>query len=165
MPRSSSARADRTADVSVDESESLRSKYPTMTGMVRLLDDWGLDAGLGFILPGVGDVVTGTGSIALLFTAVKERVPTVILFRMLLNILVDVIFGIVPVVGDLFDLFFRCNRRNLDLIDRYRDGDEDPSFADYALVTVGVLLVCAAVVIPIYFLFGLSSGIAAWLAN
>ena len=135
-----------------------RDRFPGVRTFVKVLDDYGLDAGLGFLLPGVGDVLTGTGSIALLFTAVKEKVPTVILFKMLLNILIDTVFGIVPVVGDLFDLFFRANRRNLELIERYGgDGDEEPDFGDYAIVGLGVILVLASILIPAYFLFGIAN--------
>lgn len=115
---------------------------------VKYFDDYYLDGIIGMFVPAGGDVVTGVGSMALLVTALRERVPTVILFRMLLNILADVLIGAIPLLGDLFDFFWRSNRRNLHLIERYRDGDEDPNAWDYIIAIFGMLLALAAMVLP-----------------
>jgi hypothetical protein len=128
--------------------------------LVRLLDDAvlipgtrigvGLDALLGFLFPAFGDAATGVASLALLLLGFQMRVPKVVLVRMLFNILLDALLGSIPIFGDAFDLFFRSNRRNLALIQRYdRNPERKPSSADYALVALGVLLVIAAVVLPI----------------
>ncbi|HJL16318.1 MAG TPA: DUF4112 domain-containing protein [Sandaracinaceae bacterium LLY-WYZ-13_1] len=122
----------------------------------------GLDPILGFLLPGAGDALTGTGSIALLFLALKERVPTVVLLRMCLNIVVDTVGGLLPLVGDAFDLVWRSNRRNLDLIERYRDDPKaEPTWVDYALVGSGVILAILSIVVPIVVFWGLGFGIVA----
>lgn len=116
----------------------------------------GLDPVIGFIVPGAGDAITGTGSIALLFLALKERVPTVAILRMLVNILIDTVLGVVPFVGDAFDLFFRSNRRNLEIVSKYKgDPDAKPSSLDYVLVGGGVILAIASVVIPIVIIYGI----------
>ena len=60
---------------------------------VRLLDDYYLDGLIGLFVPAGGDAITGVGSMALLLTALRERVPTIILFRMVLNIAIDVGVG------------------------------------------------------------------------
>src|SRR5690606_24324710 len=83
---------------------------PWATRLVRWLDDllripgtkWGIGLApiLGFLLPGAGDAVTGVGSISLLLLALKERTPTIVIVRMVLNILVDTLGGLVPFVGD-----------------------------------------------------------------
>jgi hypothetical protein len=125
--------------------------------LTRVLDDLvripgteqgvGLDALLGLV-PGVGDAVTGLGSMALLLLALRQRVPTVILVKMLGNIGVDVLTGTVPVLGDLFDVAFRSNRRNLDLIEKHAHGKEEPSMTDQLLVGGGLLLAAAAIAMP-----------------
>ena len=120
-------------------------------GFVKYFDDYYLDGIIGMF---GGDVVTGIGSMTLLVTALRERVPTVILFRMLLNILLDVLVGAIPILGDIFDFFGRSNRRNLDLIERYRDGDEDPSAFDYVIAVFGMLLALAAMAIPFLWIWG-----------
>ncbi len=128
--------------------------------LVRLLDDGltipgtrigiGLDALLGFVFPSVGDAVTGLASLALLVLAFQLRVPKVILLRIVFNIAIDVLIGCVPLAGDAFDLFWRSNRRNLELLERYeRDPARRPGLADYAIVTLGVVLVLLAIVLPL----------------
>src|SRR5213083_2231683 len=97
--------------------------------LVRLLDDGltlpgtrigiGLDAVLGFFFPTLGDAATGLGSLALLVLAFQMRVPKVIILRVVFNIGVDVLIGCIPIAGDAFDLFWRSNRRNLELLQRY----------------------------------------------
>jgi hypothetical protein len=176
-------RSRRAADAAVDRAVGDRASpalrraaseavAPWAERLVRWLDDGlripgtrigvGLDPILGLLLPGAGDAVTGTGSVALLFLALRERVPTVILLRMCLNILVDVLGGLVPFVGDAFDFVWRSNRRNMDLIERYReDPKAEPSWADYAVVTLGVLLAVLSIALPILIVWGLGFGVAA----
>ncbi len=143
---------------------------------VRLMDDGvrlpligglGLDAVLGFFLPVAGDTLTGLGSLALLSTALRRGVPTVILGRMVLNIAVDVFIGLFPVVGDFFDIVWRSNRRNLSLIDEYAplDGevpDKKPGALDYLLVGGGMLLAVTAIVLPMVLIALLGHELAQW---
>ena len=117
----------------------------------------GLDAVVGFFVPVAGDVVTGLGSIALLVLAIKNKVPTVAIARMLINIAIDTISGSVPVVGDIFDIFWKSNRMNLDIIEKFKDNPkEKPHAGDYALVALGIVMAVASFVIPIVmtFVFG-----------
>src|SRR6187551_688522 len=128
--------------------------------LVRLLDDGltvpgtrigiGLDALLGFLFPTVGDALTGMGSLSLLLLAFRMRLPKVIVLRVVFNIAVDVLIGCVPFVGDAFDLFWRSNRRNLELLQRYsHDPDRRPDALDYLIVAAGFALVAAAIILPL----------------
>jgi hypothetical protein len=142
---------------------------PWAEKLVRYLDDFiripgtkfgiGLDPVLGFIIPGAGDTITGIGSMGLLFLAFKERVPSIVLLRMVMNILVDTLGGFLPFVGDAFDLVWRSNKRNLDLIERYKtDPTAKPSWVDYALVALGLLFAVASIVIPIVIIYVIGIG-------
>ena len=142
---------------------------PWAERFVRALDDFvripgtklgvGLDPILGFVLPGAGDAITGTGSIGLLFLALRERVPTVVLLRMVVNILVDTVGGLLPFLGDAFDLVWRSNRRNLDLIEKYKDDPKaKATWVDYLVVVVGLGLAVLSIVIPIFVIYGLGLG-------
>lgn len=133
---------------------------PFSSKLTKVLDDWGLDALIGLLLPGAGDLMTGTLSFAVLATALREGVPTIVLLRMLLNLGVDVLVGIFPLVGDLFDLYWRANRRNLALVERYRGGREKPTGADYAIVAVGYLLATVLIILPAIWLSSLGFGVA-----
>jgi hypothetical protein len=102
--------------------------------MVRFLDDgftvpgtkfrMGFDAILGLV-PGIGDAVTTASSVALLWVAWKRELPYPVMVRMVGNLAIDAIVGAVPILGDLFDLVFKANRRNLDLIEQYSGGKRD----------------------------------------
>jgi hypothetical protein len=128
--------------------------------LVRFLDDGltipgtrigiGVDALVGFLFPTLGDALTGLGSLSLLMLAFRMRLPKVIVLRVVFNIAVDVLIGCLPFVGDAFDLFWRSNRRNLELLQRYsHDPLRRPDALDYLIVGLGFTLVAAAIVLPI----------------
>lgn len=76
---------------------------------------FGLDALVGLI-PGVGDTATSLASFYILAAGVRYRVPKITLVRMGLNIAVDYLFGLFPVVGDVFDAWWKSNERNVELL-------------------------------------------------
>ncbi|HEX8494047.1 MAG TPA: DUF4112 domain-containing protein [Pyrinomonadaceae bacterium] len=76
---------------------------------------FGLDALVGLI-PGVGDTVTALASFYILAAGVRYRVPKVTLLRMGFNIGLDYVFGAIPVVGDLFDIAWKSNQKNVELL-------------------------------------------------
>jgi hypothetical protein len=76
---------------------------------------FGLDAIVGLI-PGLGDTLTSLASFYILASAVRYRVPKITLLRMALNIGVDYTLGSLPVVGDLFDAWWKSNQMNVELI-------------------------------------------------
>ena len=127
--------------------------------LVRFLDDAvrvpgtkfgiGLDALLGFFLPVVGDAITGVAALSVLGTAMRRGVPRVVLARMLLNIVIDVVVGMIPVVGDAFDLLWRSNTRNLALLERHQ-GELEPKAraGDYAIVATAVAVVGVSIAAP-----------------
>lgn len=76
---------------------------------------FGLDSVLGLV-PGVGDAVTTVPAAYLLLRAHRMGVPKTMLARMGLNVAMDLALGAIPLVGDLFDLGFKSNRRNVELL-------------------------------------------------
>ena len=78
---------------------------------------FGLDAIVGLI-PGFGDTATSLVSFYILGAAVRYRVPKVTLLRMGLNIGIDYVGGALPVVGDIFDAWWKSNQMNVDLLKR-----------------------------------------------
>jgi len=79
---------------------------------------FGLDSLLG-LLPGAGDFASSLASIYILSSAQRYGVPRVTLTRMTLNILIDLFFGAIPLVGDAFDLYWKSNQRNVELLRRH----------------------------------------------
>lgn len=138
--------------------------------LVTLLDDrfripgtdvrFGLDPIIGILFPGVGDAVTGAGSIGLLALALRRGVPRVVLLRMVLNIFVDVLAGALPIVGDIFDLAYKSNRRNLELIREHEGPESKATAGDYAIAVLGVGLAILSIIVPLVavFYFGFNYG-------
>jgi hypothetical protein len=168
------ASPDAPNELSLAEAALERAPLPQWAKrMVSLLDDGlripgtkigiGLDPLLGALFPVVGDAVTGAGSASLLLLALKERVPAVVLLRMVFNIGIDTVVGSVPIVGDLFDAFFRSNRKNLDLLEKHRGSEIEPGAKDYAVVGLGLFFALLSVVLPILSVFFLGASVMALL--
>ena len=79
---------------------------------------FGLDALLGLV-PGIGDVAGGLASGYVLVEAARLGASRPTLVRMLGNILVEVVLGAAPVLGDLFDVGWKANARNVDLLESH----------------------------------------------
>jgi hypothetical protein len=79
---------------------------------------FGLDSVLGLI-PGAGDGVNLLISLYALLLARKLGAPGSLMLRMAANAGIDFGLGSIPVVGDVFDLFFKSNTRNLKLLTDY----------------------------------------------
>lgn len=75
----------------------------------------GLDPLLGLI-PGIGDALANLIGTVILGLATRLRLPRIVLARMSLNLLVNGTVGAVPVVGDLFSVWFRSHARNVALL-------------------------------------------------
>lgn len=95
-----------------------------MDGAVRLpvIGPVGLDAVLG-LFPVAGDVVSGGVAVLLIAKSLKYGVPHDVIARMLANVLIDVIVGAVPVAGDLADMWFRANIRNVAILREYLESE------------------------------------------
>lgn len=76
----------------------------------------GLDPILG-LCPVVGDVVTGVVACYTLWVAYDLKLPVWVLVRMSANVLIDTTVGNVPVMGDLFDWFWKANTKNLRILE------------------------------------------------
>ena len=76
----------------------------------------GLDAILGLIPVG-GDVLTGFVQTGIVMVAMTHyRVPKAVAARMAANVLLDVAVGSIPLVGDMFDVAFKANTKNVKLL-------------------------------------------------
>jgi hypothetical protein len=116
----------------------------------HLLDDWfrvpgtsirfGLDGVIGLV-PGLGDIIGGLASTILVVAAWVRGVPYVTLASMVVNIAIEVVLGTVPLVGDLFDIAWKANRRNYALIVRHLEQTRKQTWKDWAfLALIGVTL-------------------------
>ncbi len=138
--------------------------------VARLLDETftvpGTDLKLGIdgligLIPVVGDAIGAALSATVLAMAAREGVPPAVLARMAGNVLLELLIGAIPVVGDVFDFVFKANRRNADLLERALadpDATARSSGGALALFGVGVLLAVAGIGYGVYALLAAMLG-------
>ena len=81
---------------------------------------FGLDGIIGLV-PGIGDTVTTALSLWIVYEAHQLGAPAPVLGRMLGNVVLDGVIGAVPVAGDVFDVMWRANRRNVRILREWLD--------------------------------------------
>jgi hypothetical protein len=121
---------------------------------------FGLDGIIGLV-PGLGDVLAGLLSLIIPVAAWIRGVPYVTLVRMAVNLGIGVLVGSIPILGDAFDIAWKPNRRNYQLLQRHLTEPRRHTRRDwiFLLLLLGALgLVFAIpVVLVIWFLIWLGS--------
>jgi hypothetical protein len=108
----------------------------------------GLDGIIGLI-PGIGDPLGAMLSSYLIFEAARMGAPTHILLRMVGNVAVESVVGVIPILGDIFDLAWKANVRNLALLRAHKDkllGHERSSRKIIMLILGALLFVFLGVI-------------------
>jgi hypothetical protein len=123
---------------------------------------FGLDPLLSFI-PGVGDLVSPAFAVLLMVQGVRQGVPKVVLVRMLVNAFVDALIGAVPIAGNIGDVFWRANVRNMGLLERHSRPGVRPAPADYVIVGVLAAAFGLVIFVPVLISFWLATALWAWL--
>lgn len=115
---------------------------------------FGLDAIIGLV-PGLGDLVAPIFTLILLGTALRMRVPAVVVARMVLNAGIDMLLGLVPLAGDIGDVFWKADLRNMALLERHARPGVPPTSADYWFVVGCIAVVVLLAVVPVVLLIWL----------
>lgn len=121
----------------------------------------GIDQLIGLV-PGIGDLIGGVLSLYIIVEASRVGVPRGLLARMGWNVAVDTLVGEIPVLGDLFDIGFKANLRNLALLDGYlqRPAEVRRSSRRFvALLVTGLVLLGAGAIAGAVVLLRLLSGL------
>lgn len=110
----------------------------------------GLDPILG-LFPGFGDVLGLLLSSYLVVEAVRWKVPASTLGRMVFNIALEWLVGNVPVLGDIFDVAWKANVKNLALLESHAEQPSGAQAADQRFVflifmVLGLLVALAGTV-------------------
>jgi Domain of unknown function (DUF4112) len=88
------------------------------------------------LIPILGDQVTSLISAALLYRSVQHRLPKIALVRMALNILINAVVGMVPVIGDIFVLWYKPNIRNYKILERFAGQATAVTTGDWMFVSI-----------------------------
>jgi hypothetical protein len=111
------------------------AKLRQLRKMAKLLDEavripgtnigLGLDSVIGLV-PVLGDALTALFAAYIVRQAAKLGAPNKLILRMLLNVALDFVGGSIPVAGDLFDVLWKANKKNLDLLEAYFKSERPP---------------------------------------
>ena len=109
---------------------------------------FGWDPILGLV-PGLGDFVAPLFAAVILAHAWRLRVPKIVMARMLINAGIDAIVGVVPLLGNVFDVFWKANRANVALLERHAGQRGPARTADWLFVAGALLIALAIAALPI----------------
>lgn len=147
-----------------------RSPMRWVDGVSQLLDTrfripgtqirFGADFILGLV-PGAGDAISLGLSGLLIATMANNGASPKLVFRMLGNVIVDAIGGSVPVAGNVFDLFFKANIRNLDLMREYYDEDKHTGSVWPLMLAIVVVLI-TVLAVSLVILAMIFAWVASW---
>lgn len=137
------------------EGEAEPGEVRRLRRLARLLDSSirlpggfrvGLDGFIGLV-PFVGDAVGASLSTYIIVKAAQLGGSTFLLVRMMMNVLLETLVGVVPVIGDLFDFAWKANDRNMALLDRYLPPDSRDAPAKKRLTTAVLFLIAAFILL------------------
>ena len=94
-------------------------------------------------------------SCVIVIQAHQMRIPRVVQLRMLLNVAVDVMLGVVPFAGDIADVFWKSNAKNLALLERQTVRTTPATAGDWAFVILVVASIVAVAVVPVLVMYWL----------
>jgi len=119
---------------------------------------FGLDGIVGLI-PGIGDILGGIASCFIIFAGWMRGVPYVVLTRMVANVIIEVIMGTIPLLGDAFDIAWRANRRNYALLTGSLYEPRKHTVESWIFLVVLFTIMGLLMLIPMLLLAWLASGL------
>jgi hypothetical protein len=143
--------------------QSLRSLQQLLDSAFRVPGTnirFGWDPIVGMV-PWIGDVLTAIFSCAIILQAHRMRVPRVVQLRMVMNVAIDVVIGVIPVLGDVADVFWKSNAKNFALLERHAAGFATATAGDWLFVTGIMAVVVLIAVVPLAVMYWLGYVLAA----
>ena len=109
------------------------------------------------LVPWAGDAFTSLLSLGIIVQAHRMRLPRVVQLRMLLNVVIDVAVGALPLVGDVADMFWKSNSKNMALLERHADQVRPASRGDWLFVAAIIAAAIAVALAPLFVMYWLVS--------
>ena len=106
----------------------------------------GIEALIGAV-PIIGDLIGGILASYIMYSGMKMGAPPRIIARMAVNIAIDFAIGSIPIIGDLFDLVWKANKKNVELIEETTLLNEETNKINYLIVAtliVGLIAIILA---------------------
>ncbi|MCE9534714.1 MAG: DUF4112 domain-containing protein [Planctomycetes bacterium] len=138
------------SDASLDKFKALANLLDTAFRVPGTKIRFGFDAILGLI-PVVGDVIGTLLGGYIVQSAASFGVPRVVQLRMMLNLWIDMVIGLIPFAGDFFDIGWKANTRNVALMEQAMM-DPEGAKRSSRRVLVGLTLASVAALALVVFL-------------
>lgn len=120
---------------------------------------FGIDALIGLI-PGIGDSLGAVISSYIILLAARAGAPRWTLGKMIGNVALETLIGFIPIVGDLFDLVWKANRKNVELFEKAKLDTLSSEEGQKRLTqTLALLIGIGAILIVVTLAFGVMTGI------
>jgi Domain of unknown function (DUF4112) len=114
------------------------------------------------LIPWAGDALTAIFGVGVILQAHHLRVPKVVQLRMVFNVVIDLLLGVVPFFGDAVDFFWKANSKNFALLERQvqlrsqaRLGGSAATAGDWAFVLAVIAVIVGVALIPIFMVYWL----------
>lgn len=138
---------------------SLQQEMPRLYRLIYLMDEqfrlpgtkfrFGVDPLIN-LFPVVGDIAGFLVAAGLILSMAKKGASSKLVVLMCINIFVDATIGAIPVIGQIFDFYFKANSRNFNLMkEHYYEGKHQGSGKATA---VSVIIVALIVLFILFFL-------------
>lgn len=117
--------------------------------IARLLDEQFAVPGTGFrfgldpiinLFPVAGDAAGFMISAALVLTMAKHGASRKVLILMVLNVLIDGLIGAIPIIGQIFDFYYKANTRNINLLKQHYEEGKHQGNGNGILITLFIIL-------------------------
>ncbi len=94
----------------------------------------GIDPLIGAI-PIIGDLIGAILSTYIIYSGIKMGASPKVVRKMVTNIVIEFIIGSAPLIGDVFDFFWKANKKNVELIEEIKHLDEETNKLNYLIIT------------------------------
>jgi len=165
-----------TSDNTLMESGQRDARMLRLQRLARILDSSialpggyriGLDGFIGLV-PGAGDIIGALLSSYIIVQSARLGASTLVLARMMLNVLIEAAVGLVPVVGDIFDFAWKANDRNVRLVEKHVSREDNAlppprknlGAAVFLLFGAFLLALLALIALSIWLLVALLAAVA-----
>lgn len=106
-------------------------------------------AGIVGLIPGIGDLLDALISVYIVVRAIQLGIPRVAIARMMVNIAIEGLAGAVPFAGDVFDVVFKANKRNYELLRSHMVQPGRQQARDWLFLILTLLIVFLSLALPV----------------
>ena len=123
---------------------------------------FGYDGLIGLI-PVAGNAVTMSLSIYIVFRALLMKYPSTIIIKMTSNILIENIIGVIPIIGNIFDFFWKSNLKNMRLMQQYDTHPEKTVRSTKLKLSILVIFLIGLFILSLFIVIWITAAIFQWL--